>query len=195
MPARKPLDLQTRHATKSERANRAEAEESMRSEVKLPANPPSQLKHNKVAMATWRRMIREYGRVEAEIVSRLDMDLLIDYCITTAQISEIDVMRDVAHDVWLALAGRYSELKKNKETDEAVEMALKVSGAFDKLIKLDARADQKRKLLVTMRQSLYLTPRARAGTAPKEKPPAAPEDPFEEFLNKVPTRKGLDDGR
>lgn len=193
MPTRKPLDLHTRHATLAEKADRAEAEQSMRSDRPLSEYPPARLKDDDVAKATWRRMIREYGRVEAQIISRLDMDLLIDYCLGTSQLQEIDKMRNVAYAVWLDLAGEHERLKKVKaDSMFIVAMALKVSGAFETITKLDARADQKRKMLLQMRQSLYLTPRARAGVAPGDKEKEVPKDPFEEALNKMtsPGRQG-----
>lgn len=187
MPARKPVSLQSRHATKDERANRVAAEGSMRSDQALPSSPPARLNGNEVAMATWRRLMREYSKVEAVIISRLDLDLLIDYCVVTSQLEEVDKMRKVAYQVWLDFAEKRQALEEDGSTDEKVKMAIKVSNAFKTLVALDARADTKRKTLLTMRQSLYLTPRARAGSAPKEKEVPLPVDPFEEFLDTIPT--------
>lgn len=168
----------------------------MRSEQTLSINPPKRLKGNAVAMAAWRRLIREYGKVEAVIVSRLDVDLLIDYCVITSQLDEVDKMRKVAFQVWQDFAEARQDLDDGGSGEEKLAMAIKVTNAFKTLVALDARSDTKRKTLLSMRQSLYLTPRARAGTAPKEKEKPAPVDPFEEFLDRVPSYgKAAGDGR
>jgi phage terminase small subunit len=48
---------------------------------------------------------------------------------------------------------------------------------------MDARLDGKRKLLHTLSQSLYLTPRSRAGVAPEQKEPEHDDDPMDKLLN------------
>jgi hypothetical protein len=40
---------------------------------------------------------------------------------------------------------------------------------------MDARLDGKRKMVFALAQSMYLTPRSRAGVAPPEKPPEKPK--------------------
>lgn len=185
MPARKPQALHTRHATKSELEERAAQEEMLQPGRSLPVEPARFADHQ-VAGATWRRLMREFNGVEGVIVTRLDMDLLIDYCLLEEQITEIDKMRGMAYETWLTLSKKYKMVKELGEDEEAVLMAIKVVGAFDAILKLDGRADRKRDLLLKMRQSLYLTPRARAGTAPKGKKEEPPEDPFEKMLNDFP---------
>ena len=132
--------------------------------------------------------MREFNGVEGVIVTRLDMDLLIDYCLLEEQITEIDKMRGIAYETWLTLSKRYKTVKEIGEDEEAARTAIKVVGAFDAILKLDGRSDRKRDLLLKMRQSLYLTPRARAGVAPKSKKEEAPEDPFEKMLNELPRK-------
>jgi len=53
------------------------------------------------------------------------------------------------------------------------------------VVKLDGRVDRKRSLLLQWRQSLYLTPRARAGAAPAKKEKEEAPDPLEMLLNDV----------
>jgi hypothetical protein len=48
---------------------------------------------------------------------------------------------------------------------------------------MDARLDGKRKLLHSIAQSLYLTPRSRAGVAPPEKEPEKPKSEMDELLD------------
>ena len=185
MPARKPKSLIVRHETAAEKSDRAEHESEMRPDKSLPLTAPARLQKHETASAIWRRLMRLYSDLDGEIVTRLDMDLLVDYCILMEQVTELDMMRKTAYIAWLQLAKKHEELSKNKKSDEALEIALKVVGAFDAIIKLDSRADRKRALLHQWRQSLYLTPRARAGVAPSKKDPEPPPDPMETLLNEV----------
>lgn len=68
---------------------------------------------------------------------------------------------------------------------ETVEQMLK---GLELLNRLDARADRKRALLLQWRQSLYLTPRARAGAVAARKQPEQPVDELERLLNEVDLR-------
>jgi hypothetical protein len=47
---------------------------------------------------------------------------------------------------------------------------------------MDARLDGKRKLIYALAQSLYLTPRSRAGVAPTEKEPDEPGGEIEKYI-------------
>ena len=51
-----------------------------------------------------------------------------------------------------------------------------------RLIGIDARLDGKRKLEHTLAQSLYLTPRARAGVAPADRKPPEPANEMAALL-------------
>lgn len=157
----------------------------MRPERALPMRAPAQLAGHAVAEVAWRRIMRTYGQLESEIVTRLDQDLLIDYCILVEQSSELDTMRKAAYQLWLELGKKHDELVKEEKRDDAVIAATAVVGAFDAVIKLDGRADRKRDLLFKLRQSLYLTPRARAGTAPVKKEKEEPPDELERLLDDV----------
>ncbi len=200
MPAPKPKSLITRHETKAEQAEREERESAVMPSRPLPKQAPAILKGQKVASETWRRLVRMYSELEAEIVSRLDMDLLVDYCMLTQQVAELDVMRQSAYSVWMRLSKKHEELAKEAKTfaddgkrteakeksELALEYATKVVGAFDAIVKLDARSERKRALLKQYRESLYMTPRARAGVAPKGKEPESEEDdPMDKLLNEV----------
>ena len=176
MPARKPLSLQSRHSTNDEITAREKADESMQSEKAFSVREPADLKGHKTACKVWRRTIREYEKLEAQLVSKLDYDLLIDYCLTMEQMEEINELRESARDVWRTLQVAYRDAVKSHEVIEAKLLAPRVTDSFDSIVKLDARLDQKRKYLLTVRQSLYMTPRSRTGQAPEkkdEKDPAA----------------------
>jgi phage terminase small subunit len=185
MPAAKPQGLHTRHATKPEIEQRAAQEEALTGGTKLPAMP-AQLKDHPVAQATWRRMKREYDKVEAVVVTRLDMDLVTDYCMLEEQKSEIDQMRRAAFTSMQVLAKELEQLRKKGDIENAAKVASRVIDATNEVVQLDSRADRKRDLLMKLRQSLYLTPKARAGAAAKTKSKDPPEDPFERLLDKLP---------
>lgn len=171
MPARKPKSLIVRHETAAEKSERESRETAMRPSRELPLNAPARLRGHEVAEATWRRLMREFVSLEGEIVTRLDFDLLLDYCILIEQLSELDAMRKAAYAKWLEITAQATE-------DRLAE-------AYDAVVKLDSRADRKRALLLQWRQSLYLTPRARAGVAPVKKEIDEPKDELEMLLDDV----------
>jgi hypothetical protein len=196
MPARKPSGLNRNHDTAENKAKRAENEASLTPQRGLPIDAPSRLKEHEVASAAWRRIMRMYNELEAEIVTRLDLDLLIDYCLLTEQVQEMDRMRKVVYQLWLELGQRHDKVKTESEhtedpdaaealEEEAILLASKVLDAFEAVVRLDGRVDRKRSLMLQWRQSLYLTPRARAATAPTKKEREVPPDELENLLNDV----------
>lgn len=202
MAPRKPSNLIVRHDTAEEAAARTAREAAVRPGRALPKAAPAALRGHEVASVAWRELMRLYGEIEGEIVSRLDLHLLVDYCMLFEQLSEIDRMRKVTYKLWLELGARHDKLVREaydlaKADDEAmkaeaeakeeqaIEVASKILDAFEAVTKLDGRADRKRDLLFKLRQSLYLTPRARAGVAPTNKPPEEAPDPLEALLDNV----------
>jgi hypothetical protein len=132
-------------------------------------------------------MIRMYGELEAQIVSLLDQDMLTDYCLLVEQVQEMDKLRKNAMKSWTKAQAVFDR-KIRKSAFEPKEMANlqdAINATFDDIIKLDARTDRKRSLLLTLRQSLYLTPRSRAGVAPQEKPPEKPKSKMAAIIDDV----------
>jgi len=185
MPAKKPAALNVRHDTQAEREARAAREAAVTPERSLPAAPPAALRGHAVASATWRRLLREYAGLAVAIITRLDLDMLTDYCLLTEQVGELDTMRRVAYATWLELSQQHDRLVVTGDLERAIGLGIAVVGAFDAIVKLDGRVDRKRALLHQWRQSLYLTPRTRAGVAPKTKPEPEPEDEMERMLRGV----------
>ena len=177
----------TRAETKAKKAERAQKEDTLRPKRGLPKDAPAQLRDYPVAQATWRAAMREYNDLEREIVTRLDMAHLIDYCMLEQHLSEIDHLRDISYKLCQELAKEYDKLLADKKADEAIIIAIKVVGAFDAIAKLDTRAERKRALIKQWRESLYLTPRARAGTVPPAKEKEVPPDDMEQLLDDVMT--------
>ena len=186
MPARKLQGLKARHDTKAEKAERIEQESLLESGKAMPVTPPARLAKHEVASTIWRRLMRMYNEVEATVVTRLDMDLLCDYCILMEQATELDQLRRSSYEIWQQLNERRLVLADLGDPAEAIKVAEKAADCFEMIVKLDSRGDRKRALLLQMRQSLYLTPRARAGVAPNRKEKEAEEvDPLEALLNGV----------
>lgn len=170
MPASKPQSLHTSAKTKADRQARQQAEDEVTPKGELPKSVRA-LHGHKVAQAIWKRLAAEYAGLEATIVTRLDVDMLVDYCLMMEQMVDLDAARKKAVDV--------------VAKPETVEQMLK---GLELLNRLDARADRKRALLLQWRQSLYLTPRARAGAVAARKPPEQPVDELERLLNEVDLR-------
>ena len=164
MPKAKPNGLINSARTKDDIAARVAAEESMRPAGDVFAALPPNLKGHAYATAMWLRLAELYRSMTADVVCTLDRDLLVDYCLVTEQVVELDAVR------------------------AAVLKGMKKKGSIlsiQELTKVDARVDRKRSLLLQLRQSLYLTPRARAGVVPEGKPKEPPPDPLEELLKDV----------
>ena len=157
----------------------------MQPEQQLPLEAPARLKKFPIAAATWRRLMRIYAGLDAEIVSKLDFDLLTDYCILTEQLSEMDELRKNSMELWRELDKARLKLLEEEKFEEAIEMTVRTSETFERIVKLDARVDRKRALLDSKRQSLYLTPRSRAGVAPNKKEEEPAQDPMDVLLGNV----------
>lgn len=185
MPARKLKSLLKRHETKAESEARDRRESALKPLRDLPKDAPAALKDHPEAQAAWRQIIRLYDELESEIVTRLDLHLLINYCLALEQLAQIDQVRDVTYQTWLALKEKRQALIDEGKPAEALEIALKCVEASEALIKIDARADRKRSLLVQMEQTLYLTPRARAGVAPAQKELPEPPGELEKLLDEA----------
>lgn len=179
----KPPSLVTRDETKARKAERAANAAAVRPDRKLPKAAPAILDGRPVAQSTWRRLLRIYQDLEGEIVTLLDQDLLTNYCLLTDQMGELDTMRSAAIDIYNRLQGQYEKLITDGQIAEALLLAPKILTAADAVVKIDARSDRKRTLMLQFEQSLYLTPRARAGVAPTKKEPDEPIDDLEALLN------------
>jgi phage terminase small subunit len=138
MPARKPFSLNVRHNTQAEKTARAVSEGALTPRKRLTITPPAELKGSRIAQGCWRRLIRLYDELEGDIVTRLDGDLLCEYCLLFSE-----------------LAG----LRRLKE--EAIKR-----GDLDDVLRIDQRGDRKGSRLDLLRQQLYLTPRSRSAASP-----------------------------
>lgn len=190
MPAAKPKALIVRHETKAELQARADKEAAFTTDYQLPKGTPAELKDYPTAGSTWRRLMREFTSIEEEYVISLDRDMLISYCMLIEQLEQLEEMRKVAYALWQSLAKTVDVVAKKGDRERALEISVEVSGVFDSILKLDARADQKRKTIFAMQKSLYMTPRARAGAIPRRKAPEQPKDEMEKLLEETPDANG-----
>jgi hypothetical protein len=185
MPARKPAGLRNRAETKAEKAERIANEAALEPERGLSVQAPARLKDHPVAGAAWRRLMRTYGQLKATIVTRMDMDLLVDYCILMEQVGELDELRAASFAAWKKLDERWTEIEGEFKGKDLLTAFAQLQSAFTDVIKLDGRVDRKRAFLLQLRQSLYLTPRARAAAVPAKKEKPIPPDELEQLLDDV----------
>jgi phage terminase small subunit len=183
MPARKPSTLNKRHDTKADKVQRAAAETAMTPKTELPLKPPVVLNGHKAASATWKRVVGLYNELEGKIATSLDADLVAKYCLLEEEVLELAKMRmDVKKD-WETQAKAAKRIKPNPENlKEWVAMWNIVNGLFQRFQGMDARLDGKRKLLLAISMSLYLTPRSRAGVEPPTKEDPTPKSEMEGLL-------------
>jgi hypothetical protein len=125
MPAKKPQGLNRRHNTKAENADRVAREDSVTPEVGLPMSAPARLKEHAVAAGVWRRLMRLYSSLEAVVVTALDQDQLIDYCLLMETAVEVLLMRKTTYRMWLELGVAHDRaIDKAKEAAEAAKKAV-----------------------------------------------------------------------
>lgn len=161
----------------------------MTPKTELSAATPVRLrgKNHAYGAATWKRMIKLYQEVDGRIVTAFDYDLLLKYCLLEEEIVELENMRRTMKADWESNAKIARSLPKPKDADSSASYSAFweiVSALYGKFQGLDARLDGKRKLLHTLSQSLYLTPRSRAGVAPAEKEAKRDDDPMADLLDK-----------
>jgi hypothetical protein len=172
MPAAKPKSLSQRNDTKADRQARTAAESSVRPKTELTIKPPASLSGHKTASVTWRRVIELQNETKAAqdgepIITSFDVDLLVKYCLLEEEVIELAKMRADMHKDWDDNRKIAKKIKPNPDTLKVwVNMWDVVNAMFQRFQGMDARLDGKRKLLLAVSMSLYLTPRSRAGVAP-----------------------------
>jgi len=184
MPAKKPISITTRHNTKAEAAAKSAAESALSPQSRLSVAAPARLRGHTKAIGVWKRTIGLYLEIDGEIATAFDQDLLIKYCLLEEEASNLEKMRDQIHDDWEV---NQKAAKKIKPSDDNLETWVKMWGVvnamFQRFQGMDARLDGKRKLLLAIAQSLYLTPRSRAGVAPPEREAEAPKSAMGALLD------------
>jgi hypothetical protein len=186
MPAAKPKTLITRAETKADQARRADAEAAMQPKTELTVAIPQVLRgrDHDVASRTWKRIVGLYGEVDGKIVTAFDQDLIVKYCLLEEECRELARMRKQIRLDWERLEKAANKMIPTSENiKDYVKLWETVNALFARFQGMDARLDGKRKLLHALAQSLYLTPRSRAGVAPPGKPPEEEPDEMESLLS------------
>lgn len=180
----KPASLVQRHVSTADRKARKTAESAVTPRTGLTLKPPDELKGHKAAIATWKRTVGLYAEVEGIIATAFDRDLLIKYCLLEEELLELAALRKaILKDYGVQIKRARKFQPNSKQIKEYVAMWTAVNGLFMRFQGMDARLDGKRKLLHVLAQSLYLTPRARAGVAPPEKPLTPPKSKMAALLD------------
>jgi len=191
MPAKKPVDLVVMHLTKAERQQREEQEGALAPKKALTARVPAKLT-GEIERSVWQETVRQYLSLEDRIVSVLDRGILLDYCAACQQLVEIDGLRSEAMNNYtkneIALT-KVLHSKKDIGPRDLLKLINAVNKGLDEVIKLDARADNKRRVIHTFRQALMLTPRSRAGVNPKEKEREQPQSEMAMIIDGEPKKK------
>lgn len=184
MPAKKASSLHKRHDSKKDRESRSASEDAIKPKTKLSTTPPDALKGHPRARATWQHIVKLYNETKGEIITAFDENLLARYCLADEELIEIYGLRKVVVQLWNVHAKWLGNLKPKNENLKDYFKALEQANALlQRFQGMDARLDNKRKMMLSMEQSLYLTPRSRAGVAPEEKPDDGPKDEMDELLD------------
>ena len=180
MAPRKPAALISRAETKANRQARVDGESALQPVTELTQKPPAQLLNHHVAWSHWKRLIGLYQEVEGKVVTAFDVDLLLDYCLV---VEELRVDLPKLQNMLMATYERLDEKLKDVEDDETLfKITKELANLAARIQAMDARRDRKRTLAQNLRQTLYLTPRSRAGVSPPEKPLEETEDEMEQLL-------------
>ena len=184
MPAKKDSSLNKRHSTKVEKQARESAEADMVPITQLTTKPPPALKGHKQAGMIWTRLLTLYDETKGKIITAFDADMLIKYCLAEEELLELFAIRAAVYDTWKIHLKWLNNLKpKGDQISDYLAALQQANALLQRFQGMDARMDGKRKMIITMAQSLYLTPRSRAGVAPEEKPKQKPKSDMDELLD------------
>ncbi len=178
MPAKKPLSLIQRHSTQAEIDQRVAAEAAMTPTTQLSTEPPPLLQKHRTARGVWSRLMELYLGVQGTLITAFDQDLLIVYCLLEEECIWLEGKRAEVDQLSRRVNKLMATKEKAKQLDGETYTALlqQYSGLLTRVQGLDARLDGKRKLIHSLAQSLFLTPRSRAGVAPARREPAEPDE-------------------
>ena len=155
----------------------------MTPKTSIPKKPPSALTGHAHAATTWRRLVGLYFETDGTIVTAFDADLLIKYCLAEEELLELFKLRAEIKTLWTRHVKILGKMDPRADQLKDYFSALANANALlQRFQGMDARMDGKRKMLVLIAQSLYLTPRSRAGVAPPEKPPERPKSEMGNLL-------------
>jgi len=100
MPAPKPAALIDWNRAKTKREEREAAEAAMTSTTQLPSKPPKELRGDDYAREMWKRLMELYTGVEGNLVNAFDQNLLVTFCKSESEISELLTLRNETKALW-----------------------------------------------------------------------------------------------
>ena len=184
MPAKKPKSLTKRHDTKKDRQAREDGEKAFTPKTSISKTAPTALKGHARAVTTWRRLVGLYFETEGTIITAFDEDLLIKYCLAEEELGQLYKIRGEILKLWTTHSKKVLTIKPDpKQLNNYYNALAQANALLQRFQGMDARLDGKRKMVVLIAQSLYLTPRSRAGVAPQEKPPEMPKSEMGDLLD------------
>ncbi len=185
MPTKKPVALLNNHDTLENREKRNVAEDSITPTTPLPHDPPQKLKGHKTASVLWRKIVGLYDSIDGKIATAFDEETLINFVLLWEECDWLISIRSKVDKERVSvekMMARKPEIKDDAKLKNYLNLLTQYSALLARLQGLDARLDGKRKLMHALAQSLYLTPRARAGVVPPQKENPPPADPMAAFL-------------
>lgn len=185
MPTKKPIVLLNNHDTLDNREKRNAAENSITPTAPLPHDPPPKLSGHKMASMLWKKIVELYDSIDGKIATAFDEETLINFVLLWEECEWLISIRgkvDKERASVEKMIAKKPEIKDDAKMKNYLNLLAQYSALLARLQGLDARLDGKRKLMHTLAQSLYLTPRARAGVVPPQKGTPPPADPMEAFL-------------
>jgi phage terminase small subunit len=188
MPAKKPAALLDWHQTREEREAREATDASMLPKTQISKKPPAALKGHAYASAIWRRLIDLYSEVQGTIITAFDEDLIVAFCLGEEELQELFKLRNEVKGLWVKHSKILAGMKpKGEQLKDYFNCLSQANALLERYKGFDSRIDAKRKMLHEFSKSLFLTPRARSGVAPKEKEPEEPGDEMDKLLNSSET--------
>lgn len=140
--------------------------------TQLTRKAPERLRGHAPAQATWKRIVGLYLELDGTIATAFDVDLLTKYCLLTEEVVELEKLRAEMKRDYDEQRKAAKKIKPNADNlKDYLALWTIVNALGTKFQGMDARLDGKRKLMHSLEQSLYLTPRSRAGVAPQAKEP------------------------
>jgi len=157
----------------------------------LTLKAPNALAKKKIAIETWHEIISLQNETQAAkdgtpIITSFDKRILIKYCLAEDECDWLLTKIKDTEEEAASISKTLKRLKPTKSDDGGWKLYLNLLKQYNALnsrvVGLDARLDGKRKMLHSLAQSLYLTPRSRAGVAPAEKEQEDTGDPMAAVL-------------
>lgn len=175
MSANKPQALLTGNYKKKYLKDRMAAEEAMNPGFPMPSDIPVRLKGKKIAETTWKKMTALYESTSGKLVTAFDENLLVTLCLLEEELEWVNNLRGKVQnniDRIEKVLSKKPDQKKEKDVFRSYQALVReYHYLISRMQGFDARIDGKRKLIHSISQSLYLTPRSRAGVVPKPKRP------------------------